>query len=147
MAKHNFRTSVRNGDIIQGDTRPGEVITYQLAAEELARYGPPAEAKRRRALDISKWQRGGNRDMADKTKTCRKCGEDKPAESFRPGWAICNDCQDKAADQAVKDYAAQHGISLEVTGAGALVISTVYAAVDLLDESRRYRVTMSVEEA
>ncbi len=63
MAKHNFRTSVRNGDIIQGDTRPGEVVTYRLSAEELAKYGPPAAAKRRRALDIRVWTRGGNRDM------------------------------------------------------------------------------------
>lgn len=48
---------------------------------------------------------------------------------------------------AVIDYVAQHGMTLEVTGPGTLVIANVYAAVDLLDEARRYRLTMSVEEA
>ncbi len=150
MAKHNFMTSVRNGDQVQGDTRPSEIVTYRLSAAEVAAlYGPPGESVRRKmALDISKWQRGGNKSMTDKTKTCRKCGVDKPSGEFRPGWAICNDCrEDKAVDQAVKDYAAQHGISLEATGGGHMIEPAVVAVLGLLDEARRYRVAISVEEA
>lgn len=228
MAKHNFRTSVRNGDIIQGDTRPGEVVTYRLSAEELAKYGPPAAAKPKMALDVDTWppKKGGDdkdmaikmsereainmRDTADRlapvtyqaakavqqsepdqtavsatTKHCNKCGEDKPMNAFSARGAWCKDCrkaydaermhkarQSKKAAQATRaaagpasaipaaasppavkpsstviDYVAQHGMTLEVTGPGTLVIANVYAAVDLLGEDRRYRVTMSVEEA
>ncbi len=82
-------------------------------------------------------------------KTCRKCGEDKLTTDFRPGWAICNDCAAARAmpSPAVVDYVAKHGISLEVTGGGHMIGPSVVAVLGLLDETRRYRVTMSVEEA
>ncbi len=105
---------VLNGERITGDSRPGEVITYTLTPEEIAqRYGPPVEAERPKANVFRSESRekrevekvsgeelrteAGGAQIAQEpkpeTKICKKCGEEKPAESFRGRNMVCRTCE------------------------------------------------------
>ena len=147
-----------------------EALDMTKTADMIAPVTQPAKrqpAKRQPAV-VNQGVEEAVRDVikqASKTKVCSKCGRELTLDQFPARGAWCKDCRRvydrqrravKSPQQAtgkadpspaVADYVAQEDIALEVTGTGRWVIAQICAAVDLLAEDRRYRLTMIVKEA
>jgi hypothetical protein len=120
--------TVRNGDRVQSDVRPSEVVSYQLTPEEItARYGPPVEGKKapmifdtamkRKDVDnmtikMTQDEALNMQETADriapivsvpteplKMRICTKCKQEQPADQFRKGQYMCKQCEREYARQ------------------------------------------------
>lgn len=95
------------------------------------------------------------------TKRCSKCGRKKPLDAFTPNQSWCRECkreyerQKRAAAKAAPNLQTEspvtapkpaQGMRIEIAGSGHMVGPSIVAALSLLEEQKRYRVTMMVEE-
>ena len=95
------------------------------------------------------------------TKRCSKCGREKPLDAFTPNQSWCRECkreyerQKRATAKTAPNLQTEspvtapkpaQGMRIEIAGSGHMVGPSIVAALSLLVEQKRYRVTMIVAE-